>query len=416
MWNPMIRIIVYPLLSLFTTSFYLSWIGVPFSSIIQYDDSDTESADSQSFILNYSILWLSYIYGYFPDVMYHRNTLYFKAMQPNRGIYLKQSLVKCIISNFVQTLAFCVCTLMMWWMLHLTFWDCQLSIASSWSIFGILWRITWTLNFLWIISYLVMNRLLTEKADLSRFNGCKHPLISGSATGRSIDIRMMALTHSHLANHDNEDHREYFANLALLELLDVVQFDPKQRKLIYGTQIYYNLLIETLLAEYTTFITALYEYLYGPNSRKNYGTDPHRPLWTNCCGSYLYRTLSLQPEMKNLLRNYQGLIRAADILSFLVVHSLEEDELGIVQESLEQILAVLLECLDILEIYQESNVYRDCIGHRGVKTQRVGVINCLWRGIETALMRIVKSMHSHLTTLKLPEKNAKRLQKLLKSI
>ena len=131
MWSPMIRIIVYPLLSLFTTSFYLSWIGVPFSSIIQYDDTNTSNHPEipQSLILNYSVLWLSYIYGYFPDVMYHRNTLYFKSLQPNRGIFLKQSLVKSLIANFVQTLTFCVCTLSMWWILHLLFWDFQLTIG-----------------------------------------------------------------------------------------------------------------------------------------------------------------------------------------------------------------------------------------------------------------------------------------------
>ena len=267
---------------------------------------------------------------------------------------------------------------------------------------------------MWITSYLVMNRLLTEKEDMSRFNGCIHPLIDKSATGRSVDIRLLALTHSHLSTVDNVDHREYFANLALVELLDVVQYDPKQRKLIYGTQIYYNLLVETLLAEYTTFITALYQYLYGPQHRNHVRTNSQRPLWTNCCGSFFYRTFSLRPEMKGLLRNYQGLVRGADILSFLVVHSLEEDELGIVQESLEQIVAVLLECLDILDIYQESNVYRDCIGQRGVKTQRNAVIHCLYKGIETALMRIVQSMHSYLGSLKLPEKNAKRLQNYLK--
>ena len=128
-WSPMVRIVVYPLLSLFTTSFYLSWIGVPFQSIIQYDGSDT--ADAESLILNYSVLWLSYIYGYVPNVMYHRNTLYFKAMQPNRGIYLKQSLLNCLISNLVQTLAFCLCTMTMWWMMHLSFWDFQLTIGLA---------------------------------------------------------------------------------------------------------------------------------------------------------------------------------------------------------------------------------------------------------------------------------------------
>ena len=259
-----------------------------------------------------------------------------------------------------------------------------------------------------------MNRLLTEKEDMSRFNGTKHPLISGSTTGRSIDIRMIALTHTSLPNLGSVNQEEYFANLALVELLDVVQFDSKQRKLIYATQIYYNLVVETLLAEYTTFITSLYEYLYGPNNRNQPIGNTPRALWTNCCGSYFYRKLTLEPEMKRLLTNYQGLVRGADILSFLVIHSLEEDELGIVQESLEQIMAVFLECLDILDIYQESNVYRDCIGYRGQRTPRVGVLNCLCGGVETAIMRIVRSMHSHLGSLKLPEKNAKRLQRFFK--
>ena len=90
---------------------------------------------------------------------------------------------------------------------------------------------------------------------------------------------------------------------------------------------------------------------------------------------------------------------------------MQEEELGIVQESLEQILCVLLECLDIMDIFLKSAKYRDIYKHRHL--QRNQIINCLYKGIETSLMRIVMAMHSYLDQLKLPQKNAARLQSYL---
>merc|ERR1719384_2678073 len=105
---------------------------------------------------------------------------------------------------------------------------------------------------------------------MSRFNGCKYPLIENSANGRCVDVRLLALTQSYSFQiKDDEKERKYFCYLALLELLDVVQYDEKQRKLIYGTQIYFNIVVETLLAEYTTFITSLYEHIYGDKAKQS---------------------------------------------------------------------------------------------------------------------------------------------------
>jgi len=426
-WSPMVRVVIYPLLSLSTTSFFLSWIGVPFSSLIASsaasdgaDDSDLDS--TANLLINYSVLWLSYIYGYFPDVVYHRNTLYFKALQPNRGIFVKQTLIRALVSNFVQTLAFCAGTLSICWMMHLSFWDLSLSLACSWRIFGTLWRVTFTLNFLWIASYLLLNRLLTEKEDMSRFNGAQFPLIPGtsasssSSAARCVDVRMMALTKQPQSGSSAaaDCRKDYFFNLALFELLDVVRYDAKQRKLLFGTSKYFQLLKEALLAELTAFITSTYRFLYGPRRRSDPRSDSQRGyLWTTCCGAYFYRAFVLEPEMRALFANWQSLVCAADILSFLVLHSLEDDDLGIVQEALEQIMAVLLEALDILDIFHESRAFAECCGQRALRRQRNGVTNALYKGIETAVMRIVRSMHSHLAALKLPDKNAKRLRTYL---
>merc|ERR1712173_396230 len=105
--------------------------------------------------------------------------------------------------------------------------------GSFWRIGSILWRITWTLNWQWLTGDVLLNRLLTEKQDMSRFNGCVHPLVANQK-GRHLDVRMMALTYSHLPTVNNEKEREYFFHLAQLNLLDVAQWDSKQRKLLYA--------------------------------------------------------------------------------------------------------------------------------------------------------------------------------------
>merc|ERR1712228_367226 len=162
---------------------------------------------------------------------------------------------------------------------------------------------------------------------------------------------------------------------------------------------------ETLLSEYTSFIIALYEYVYG-NDRKRMNAA------SSFVAKFWYKHFTLKPDIDAIFKDYQILIHAADILSFLIVHSLEEDELGIVQDSLEQILCVLLECLDILDIFLKNKLYTDLYGKHALN-QRNEIINCLYKGIENALMRIIVNMYSYLGSLKLPKKNAQRLQSYL---
>eukprot|EP01083_Nonionella_stella_P039869 108438_1 len=414
-WWSLFPLISYPFCALCCTSFYLQWIGIPF--LVHNASSSNETSKDTNptiTIIQYSVLLLSYIYGYIPHELIYRNRVYFKSMLPTRALYVKQLLKNSLISNLLQTIAYCVFALCVWWIVQMTWWNFELSWSAWWNIFCILFRITWSINFLYIIGYSIMNRLLTEKVDMSRFNGYKYPLINNSANGRCIDIRLLALTQSHSAHVDKPIEREYFCYLALVELLDVVQYDQKQRQGIYSTQLYFNILVETLLAEYSTFIISLYEYIYGENNR-NSQQNRAQAGWlssTSFFGSMWYTYFTLKPEISNIFKNYELLIYAADILSFVIIHSLEEDELGIVQDSVEQILCVLLECLDILDIFVKCNVYRDMYPKNQCH-QRNEVMDCLYKGIEAALMRIVVHMYKYLDALKLPQKNAQRLQSYL---
>jgi len=441
-WRTLLPFISYPFATLCCTSFYFAWIGETVlsslhsrpSSIASSNDNttnNTHDADHDTNIMiQYSILLLSYLYGYIPHEWRHGNAIAFSTVQPRRLLFFKQIVLRILVSNTVQTTAYCLGSVCMWWCIHLFVTDCSLSLASSWRIFSVLFRITFNLNYLWLLGYLIMNRILTEKTDLSRWNGAQFPLIENPSNvlSRNTDCRLLAFTQSHLPEVQQPIRREYFYHLALIELLDLVQYDGKQRRAIYATQIYYNIIVETLLAEYTSFVTTLYEYLFGDNNphqmrlrheqqtASSYMSQIQRMnvlSQQSFVGAWWFKVFTLRPEIASIFRNYQTLIYAADILSFLIVHSLEEDELGIVQESLEQILCVLLECLDILDLFLKSKIYREVYAANGYQSGKNEVINALYKGIETALMRVVVAMHSFLGELKLPQKNAQRLQSYL---
>lgn len=440
-WKSFIPLIGYPFAALCFTSFYLSWLGIPFISSMNQIRSNPSLSSANNVnhnnndntritIIQYSIFLLSYIYGYLPHDFYGKyNNISFKSIQASRSLFFKQTSIRIIISNFIQTFTFCVLCVIFWRIIQflniISFAKpnflllTNLDLNESFIIFWILFRITYCLNYLWLIGELILNRLMTEKCDLGRYNGCKFPLISSNKNdntlSRNIDCRLLAITQSHpLILNDISKNTQiiYFYNLALIELLDIVQFDSKQRKQIYSTQIYYNLIVETLLSEYTTFIISLYEYIYG---LRNINDQYRQNMINSNIASYKlfwYKTFTLKPEISYIFKNYQILIYSADILSFLIIHSLEEDELGIVQESLEQILCVLLECLDILDNFIKSKIYRKLYLKQG-SLQKNEIINTLYKGIESSLMRIIMSMHSYLDQLKLPKKNAHRLQSYL---
>ena len=337
-WKSLIPLIGYPFAALCFTSFYLSWLGIPFISSMN-QITTTTSANNENknntkvTMIQYSIFLLSYIYGYLPHELYSKfNNISFRSMQPSRSLFFKQSFTRIIISNLVQTSTFCTCCVLFWRIIQ--FLDVSLvsttsilinlDLNQSLNIFWILFRITFCLNYLWLIGELILNRLLTEKVDMGRYNGCQFPMIQSSTNNntlsRNIDCRLLAITQSHHIslnyNINKDKHILYFYNLVLIELIDIVQFDAKKRKQIYSTQIYYNLIVETLLSEYTTFIIALYEYIYGDNYKLNKNRWNLKNTQHNN-NSFWYKIFTLKPDITFMFRNYQILIHSGDILSFL---------------------------------------------------------------------------------------------------
>ena len=439
-------IITYPFASFCFTSFYLSWLGLPFSSSINSSSKIMIENNPTITIIQYSVCLLSFIYGYIPHQFGNYNKISFKTIQTSRFLFLKQNSYRLVISNMIQTFTFCVCCTL-FWVFIIKFLgipsfnndggDGNDKSVNYWMVFWILFRITFCLNYLWQLSYLLMHRFLTEKCDMSRYNDCPAIMVESlnnqsNTLNRNIDCRLIALTQSFYVNFNKPIQTLYFFNLSLINLLDIVQFNPKQRKSIYSTQIYYNLIVQSLLSEFTTFIISLYETIYGDNNllnRNNMNNTTSFNMSFNrsfgggnamqnksLFGQFWYKQFTLKPEISHIFRNYEILIHSSDILSFLIIHSLEEDELGIVQESLEQILCVLLECIDILDLFLKSQIYKTLYkqGYGGGGTSnKTQIINALYKGIETSLTRIIVAMHPYLDSLTLPPKNAHRLQSYL---
>eukprot|EP00485_Elphidium_margaritaceum_P003161 CAMPEP_0202687498 /NCGR_PEP_ID=MMETSP1385-20130828/3166_1 /ASSEMBLY_ACC=CAM_ASM_000861 /TAXON_ID=933848 /ORGANISM="Elphidium margaritaceum" /LENGTH=591 /DNA_ID=CAMNT_0049342301 /DNA_START=91 /DNA_END=1866 /DNA_ORIENTATION=- len=455
-WWTLIPLVSYPFCTLVCASFYFSWIGVPFLSSINHQTIHSSSnhvdANTNS-VIQYSIFLLSLLYGWIRHELVQCNQIAFHCVQPKRSLFFKQSLKRILFSNTVQTILFGVVCVCVWWCVQCFIVDIGLSVSLSWQLLKILLRVTFNLNYLWLLSDVIMNRILTEKVDLSRYNGCQFPLIENASNElcRNVDCRLLALTQAQSTDNNaaatvssssssveqSAVQQKYFYYLALIELLDIVQYDAKQRAAIYATQIYYNLVVDTLVAEHTAFVTALYEYVYGDRNpsrmrlkqqqqqqqqQQHHGssswTVTQLQSWSlmpqqSIFGALWYKHFTLKPNMTALFEHHEILMYSADILSFLVIHSLEEDELGIVHDSLEQILCVFLESLDILDIFIKSNLYRHMYASDGHTLHRNATINALQKCIESALMRIVVVMHSYLGDLKLPAKNAQRLQSYL---
>eukprot|EP01084_Bolivina_argentea_P006035 11417_1 len=254
------------------------------------------------------------------------------------------------------------------------------------------------------MGYNIMNRLLTEKI--------KYPLnnnLNIKNNRYNIDISLFSLTHSCSIqiHNENPNQTELFYYLSLVSLLDIVRFDSLKRKTIYSKQIYFNIIVDTLLYDFTQFIIQIYECIYGQKYKvlnNKYNNAYFNKLY--------YKYWILKPNINTIFNNYHKLIYSADILSYLIIHSLEEDELGIVQESLDKILCILLECLDILDIFIKSDVYCTIYGYesKGIKNKN---INHIYKAIETAVIRVIIKMYNYLELLKLPHKNALRLQSYL---
>jgi len=297
------------------------------------------------------------------------NPLTFPSVTPRRSLFFKQLLVRLALSASLRAF---VLTIIASLALKCPFTPTFALLSAMFALSSAAESTT--------------RRLLTEKADLSYLNGISHPLVrDGSARARCIDCRLMALTHAHCAERDSPSERAFMARLALAELCDVVRFDCAQRKRMYATPAYLGVVVSALLAQLCELMYVLYEGVYG--EVKEQGRARRRleaAEWTG-----------------------EEEVYCAGVVSWLVLWSLEEDELGVMQEWLQQCMCVLLEMADILDQRIKAS------GHIGTSARVQTRLLVLRKAMEAALARIIGCMHAHLGELKLPSKNAMRLMRYL---
>jgi len=337
------------------------------SQFISASDSDSDSAHSTAQTPTLSALFCAYI---LIEHVCTVNPLIFHTLQPSRSLFMKQLIVRLTASAILRAL---VLSTLGTFVLALPF-------ATSFSSLTILFALILSIES-------VTRRLLTENADLSAMNGVAHPLVrDGSNTSRCIDVRLMALTRAHCADYDRPSERDFFAALALSELRDVVQFDANQRRRMFATPAYLGVVVSVLLSEVTTMMHSVYDAVYGEAA---------------VCARA--RRAMEQAQWA------EGVGRCAGVVSFLVLHSLEEDELGVMQEWLERVLCVLLECVDVLD----QRVKNGGDGRIRTSARLQRRLLGLRKAMEAALARIIGCMHAHLGEIKLPSKNAMRLMSYL---
>lgn len=173
-------------------------------------------------------------------------------------------------------------------------------------------------------------------------------------------------------------------------LLEIAELSPKDREGIYDRVQYYIGSDRCWSVVSTQCVEILNEFV------DLVCADLTKPVPSG--KGWLYR----DPRQRTayLFRDLQITVWSAQILSYLVAFSLEEDEKGCVQQSLPSILAALLDCSIALEEFQKLS--------KQIANQPQPVV--LSQTLDNVIYRITTTFYDQLDNLVLSERHAKRLR------